>query len=106
VEVQVLFPEPWYKGADVDGYRIEPIETAPDLSRYAYRLHNCATSYAHQIAAGNCFIYVVLQEDIPTAMVELSRPGDRTIISQLTGPCNEAVSDELSDAVCTWFEAA
>ena len=102
----VEFPDPWYKGGNVNGYRIEPITSSPDLSRYAHRLHNCATSYAHRIADGCCFLYVVLQEDIPKAMVELTRPAARTIISQLTGPRNAFVSDELDAAVNTWLKAA
>ena len=55
----VEFPEPWYEGGYVGDYHIEPIKTPPELSRYAYRLHNCATSYAHNVARGDCFLYVV-----------------------------------------------
>ena len=102
----VEFPEPWYEGGNVGDYHIEPIKTAPELSRYAYRLHNCATQYAHQIAEGCCFIYVVLQSDTPKAMVELIRNGKHAELSQLKGPCNGQVSEELETAVNTWFEAA
>ena len=102
----VEFPEPWYEGGDIGDYRIEPIRTAPDLSRYAFRLHNCATSYTHDVARGKCFLYVVLQEDNPKAMVELKRDDEGTVLSQLKGPCNQYASEELEAAVNTWLEAA
>ena len=102
----VEFPEPWYDGGKVGDYQIEPIKAAPDLSRYAFRLHNCATSYAHKVARGKCFLYVVLQEDIPKAMVELKGDDKHARLSQLSGPCNEYVGEELETAVNTWFEAA
>ena len=102
----VEFPEPWFKGGEVGGYRIEPIKTAPDLSRYAYRLHNCATSYAHQIAEGRCFLYVVIEDDEPKAMLDLTRDDKHIKLSQLTGPCNQVVPEELTAAVDTWFDAA
>ena len=85
---------------------IEPIKTAPELSRYAYQMHNCSSTYAHTIATGRCFLYVVLQENIPKAMVELERSHGRAVLSQLQGPCNEVVSEELGAAVDTWLEAA
>lgn len=102
----VEFPAPWIEGGQVDGYQIEPIKTAPELSRYAYQMHNCSSTYAHTIATGRCFLYVVLQENIPKAMVELERSHGRAVLSQLQGPCNEVVSEELGAAVDTWLEAA
>ena len=102
----VEFPEPWLESGEVGDYHIEPIKTAPELSRIAYRLHNCATSYAHQIAGGYCFLYVVIEGDAPKAMVELSWNGKHAELSQLKGPCNEGVSEELTMAVNTWFDAA
>ncbi len=102
----VAFPEPWYEGDTVNDYRIEPIRTATELSRYAYRFHNCASTYAHNVARGDCFLYVVLKSNTPMAMLELKRDDIHTKLSQLKGPRNKGVSEELTTAVNRWFEAA
>ena len=102
----VAFPEPWFEGGTVGDYQIEPIKTAPELGRYAYRFHNCAATYAHRVAAGRCFLYVVRQGDVPKAMLQLERDCDGTSLGQLVGPRNDDVSEELRTAVGTWFKAA
>ena len=111
----VEFPQEWYEGGIVGNFRIEPIRTAPELSKYGYHLHNCATQYAHQIADGNCFFYVVFEGDELKAMFEIKptvltrnsranggniRSGVRT--TQLQGPRNSEVSEELKTAVDSW----
>jgi len=67
---------------------------------------DCATQYAHNVARGICFLYVFLQADIPMAMVELNRDDRHTKLSQLKGPCNGQISEELTTVVHTWFDAA
>ena len=71
----VEFPQEWFEGGTVGDFRIAPVRTSGELSRYAYHLHNCATSYAHGVADGSCFIYVVFEGDELKAMLELSRRG-------------------------------
>ena len=95
----VTFPEPWYGAGDIGDYHIEPIKTAPELSRYAYGFHNCASTYADDIANGYCFLYIVLKLDTPRAMLELKRDDRHTKLSQLKGPCNEQVSEQLTTAI-------
>ena len=98
----VEFPQEWFEGGTVGTFRIEPVRTAPELSRYAYRLHNCATQYAHQIADKNCFFYVVFEGDELKAMIEISNSERGITMSQLKGPRNSEVSTELKVAVDSW----
>ena len=102
----VEFPQEWYEGGTVGDFRIEPIRTAPELSKYAYHFHNCATSYAHDIANGRCFLYVVFEGDDLKAMLEIIRKGRGASVDQLKGLRNSEVSEELTTAVNTWFKAA
>lgn len=101
----VEFPEPWFEGGTVGNIRIEPIKTAVELSRYGYLLHNCATSYAHRIAADNCFLYVVFEGEDLKAMLEIESDEDGVSMADLKGPRNEEVSEELKAATDTWWEA-
>ncbi len=98
----VEFPQEWYEGGTVGSFRIEPVKTAAELSRYAYHLHNCATSYAHQIANENCFFYVVFEGDDLKAMFEIQSGGRGARMAQLQGPRNSEVSAELKTAVDSW----
>ena len=98
----VEFPEEWYVGGTVGDFRIEPIRTAVELSRYAYLLHNCATGFARGIADGGSFFYVVYEGDELKAMLEISNPA-RAAIDQLKGSRNTEVSTELSAAVQSWW---
>ncbi len=98
----VEFPQEWYEGGTVGNFKIDPVRTSVELSRYAYLLHNCATSYAHQIANKTCFFYVVFEGDELKAMLEI-KPGGRGVsVSQLQGPRNSEVSTELQAAVDSW----
>jgi len=100
----VEFPEPWYEGGDVGDYHIEPMRTAVELSKYAYHFHNCATSYAHDIAKGRCFLYVVFEGDDLKAMLEIIRKGRGACVDQLKGLRNSEVSEELKSAVDAWWK--
>ena len=99
----VEFPQEWYAGGTVGEFRIEPIRTSEELSRYAYHFHNCATSYAHRVANGSCFFYVVLEGDKLSAMLEISGRG-RVGVTQLKGLRNIEVSAELRAAVNSWWD--
>jgi hypothetical protein len=98
----VEFPQEWYEGGTVGDFRIEPIRTAPELSKYAYHFHNCATSYAHDIANERCFFYVVFEGDDLKAMLQIKRRGGSASVDQLKGPRNTEVSAELKSAIKTW----
>ena len=98
----VEFSQEWYEGSSVGDFKIEPVRTAAELSRYAYRLRNCATSYAHQIANEDCFFYAVFEGDDLKAMLEIDHGGRGINVSQLQGPQNSAVSVELKAAVDSW----
>ena len=100
----VAFPEPWREGGAVGEYQIEPLRTAPELGRCAYHLHNCSATYAHRVAAGRCFLYVVSQADTPKAMVQLSLVNQDITLDQISGPRNDEVPGELEAAVKTWFD--
>lgn len=100
----VAFPEPWREGGTVGEYQIEPLRTAPELGRCAYHLHNCSATYAHRVANGQCFLYVVSQADTPKAMVQLVRDDGGITLDQISGPRNNEVPEELEKAVGTWFE--
>ena len=102
----VEFPQEWYEGGTVGDFQIEPIRTAVELSKYAYHFHNCATSYANDIANGRCFLYVVFEGDDLKAMVEIDRNRSAVGVGQVKGLRNGEVSEELTAAVDTWFEAA
>ena len=103
----VEFPQEWYAGGTVGDFRIEPIRTSAELSKYAYHFHNCATGYAHEVAKGSCFIYVVFEGDELRAMLEITgKARTRANLSQLKGPRNIEVSEELRAAVHTWWESA
>ena len=97
----VEFPQEWYEGGTVGDFRIEPVRTSANLSRYAYQFHNCATSYAHKIADGECVFYVVFEGEDLKAMLEISGVG-RAAIAQLKGLRNSEVSAELRAAVDSW----
>ena len=81
-------------------------DDSSELSRYAYRLHNCATTYARRVASGECFLYVAIEAGTPKTMLELKRDDEHTEIFQLQGPCNQVVPEELTTAVHAWFDAA
>ena len=101
----VDFPEEWYAGDVVGEFRIEPIRTSEELSKYAYHFHNCATSYAHDVANGKSFIYVVFEGDELRAMLEIEKRGSRRAsLGQLKGPRNIEVSAELRTAVDSWWD--
>jgi hypothetical protein len=82
------------------------IQATTALSKYAYYFHNCATSYAHNIANGHCFLYVVFEGGDLKAMLEIIRKGRGASVDQLKGLRNSEVSEELKTAVNTWFKAA
>ncbi len=99
----VEFPREWFAGGTVGDFRIEPIRTAAELSKYAYHFHNCATQYAHQIADESCFFYVVFEGDELRAMVQIAKNNNGRIgVSQLQGPRNTEVSTELKAAIDAW----
>ena len=98
----VEFPQEWYVGGTIGDFRIEPVRTAVELSRYAYLLHNCATGYAREIADGESFFYVVFEGEELKAMLEISNP-TRAAIDQLKGSRNTEVSTELRAAVDSWW---
>ena len=100
----VEFPQEWFEGGAVGNFRIEPVRTAVELSRYAYQFHNCATSYAHDIANGHCFLYVVFENDALKALLEIKNHGRTVSMVQLKGPRNSEVSDEMIAAVNTWWK--
>ncbi len=102
----VEFPQEWYEGGAVGDFQIEPIRSSVELSKYAYHFRNCATSYAHNIANGHCFLYVVFEGGDLKAMVEIIRKGRGASVDQLKGLRNSEVSEELKTAVNTWFKAA
>ena len=102
----VDFPEEWFEGGVVGEFRIEPIRSSAELSKYAYHFHNCATSYAHDVANGKSFIYVVFEGDELRAMLEIDKHGrSRANLGQLKGPRNVEVSAELRAAVDSWWES-
>jgi len=107
--VGVEFPEPWYEGDIVDDYRIEPVNTANQLSLYAKQLRNCAGAYAHDIAEGSIFMYVVFAlsaegpSSRPEAMFDLENNNGYRSLGQLKGPCNQAAPKELATAVKLWL---
>jgi len=98
----VEFPQEWFEGGTVGDFRIEPVRMSTELSLYAYHLHNCATSYAHRIAEGSCFIYVVFEGDKLKAMLNINRARGLRF-GELKGLRNSAVSAELRTAVDTWW---
>jgi hypothetical protein len=100
----VEFPQEWYEGGTVGDFRIEPVRTSAELSQYAYRFHNCVTSYARQVADESCFIYIVFEGDEPKAMLEIENRIDGVGVSQIKGPRNSEVSPELRTAVSTWWD--
>jgi len=102
----VEFPQEWFESGTVGDFRIEPVRTSAELSKYAYYFHNCATSYAHNIANGHCFLYVVFEGGDLKAMLEIIRKGRGASVDQLKGLRNSKVSEELETAVNTWFKAA
>ena len=89
----------------VGEFRIEPIRTSTELSKYAYHFHNCATSYAHQVANGDCFIYVVFEGDDLRAMLEIKKHGSHANLGQLKGLRNIEVSEELRSLVDLWWKS-
>jgi hypothetical protein len=97
------FPEPWYDGDTINGYRIAPVQTSEDLCRYVFELHNCASQYSWEVAGGDCFIYVVSNSDGKSiAMAEIAR-ANTPKLKQLKGPCNQAVTKPIKNAVRTWL---
>jgi len=101
--ISVPFPTPWYTGGEAGEFCIAPITDAIELTRYAFALHNCASQYAREIAADCCFLYVVLHEDKPGAMLELVRANGVPRIRQLVGLCNAKVDKAVGKAAKTWL---
>lgn len=100
----VPFPDPWVTGDTIDGYQIAPITNSADLAKFAYNLHNCATTYAQRIAKNDVYLYIVLEGDAPVAMLDLRRENDGRIrLFTTQGHCNHRPADEIIHAVRKWW---
>ena len=100
----VSLPQPWYRGDTVNGYQIEPITTAVELSRYAHALHNCAGPYAHEVARGDCYVYIVLKDSKPVAMLDLARTTEqKPQLRQLVSQCNGRMNKRIESSVRSWL---
>lgn len=100
------FPKPWYEDAEVDGYAIHPIPSAPELYREGKRMRHCAAIYAPVVARGENFFYSVRRAGRQVATAQLYLSGDSVEIGQVRGPTNQLPAPGLLRALRKWLSAA
>lgn len=100
------FPKPWYEDAEVDGYAIHPIPSAPELYREGKRMRHCAAIYAPVVARGENFFYSVRRAGRQVATAQLYLCEESVEIGQVRGPTNQLPPPGLLRALRKWLNAA
>lgn len=100
------FPKPWYQDAEVDGYAIHPIPSAPELYREGKRMRHCAAIYAPVVARGENFFYSVRRAGRQVATAQLYLSEGSVEIGQVRGPTNQLPPPGLLRALRKWLSAA
>lgn len=100
------FPKPWYEDAEVDGYAIHPIPSAPELYREGKRMRHCAAIYAPVVARGENFFYSVRRAGRQVATARLYLCEESVEIGQVRGPTNQLPPPGLLRALRKWLNAA
>ncbi|MEI7837324.1 MAG: PcfJ domain-containing protein [Planctomycetota bacterium] len=93
----VLFPSPPLRAKG----DIEPVATPAMLFEEGRIQRNCVASYVERVAAGECYIYRVLQPERATLCV--SRQQDQWQIAEIKARCNAPVSQGTKQAVQEWL---
>ena len=99
------FPEPWCPGGASTDLGIVPITSSADLYREGKLMHHCVGTYAAQVHAGDCYIFLVRRDGSSLATLQLVRGETGVAIGQLRGPCNAKPSKEILRAVNSWLRA-
>lgn len=100
------FPEPWIDGGEFGKFSIVPLRSPAELAEEGRKLRHCVGSYAHQVAAGQGFIYSVRKGKSYLATVALRRERGRILIGECSGLQNSPPSDEVKKAVDQWLETS
>src|SRR5262249_44742932 len=97
------FPAPWYQGGASGEYIITPIESLIDLFREGNAMHNCSSTYAHQILAGEVYFYSVTKGHKREATLMLTDKDGITSIGDIRAICNAQPTSAMKRAARKWL---
>jgi len=96
----------WFKVRKGAGYRFVPLRTAAELRAEGDRMRNCLSSYARDVAAGQCIVYAIQRGNTSVATLEVvadtARPG-RARVAQIEGPANTPAPEDVVRAAGSWI---
>jgi hypothetical protein len=99
------FPPPWYPAAKAGDFDILPIENSAELYREGTEMQHCIGTYDKRVQSGGCYVYSVRHAEKRIATFALRRRALSAELSQIRGPCNAQVSEEIVAAVVRWLRA-
>ena len=97
------FPQPWYPVGEVRGYSIEPIMNAAELYQEGKAMHHCVSTFAHDVAAHERYIYSVKRDGDRVATVELVDTRGHIVLGQVRGRRNTKTSAPVMRAIRSWM---
>ncbi len=96
----------WFVTQRRSGYRIVPLRTHADLQDEGNRMHHCVGDYANQVMMRTCLIYSIRRGNDHVATLEIRsdwRKERAPYISQLRGPYNDDVDEDVFNAASKWL---
>lgn len=81
--------------------KIEPITTPNELVDEGEKQCNCVASYARNVAAGNVYIYKIIEPQ--RATLSILKKEDKWVIGELEAKYNKKVSLETESMVSEWL---
>lgn len=90
----------------VNGLRVVPLRTGPQLREEGRIMDHCVATYAHLVASGECQIFSLRKREMRLATMEVRQQRERKqfYIVQLQGPGNSRVSLDVLKFAHDWVE--
>ena len=96
----------WFAPANVEGYDFVPLRSETDIRAEAKAMRNCLRTYSFRVANGNVRLWSVRKDGERAATLSVKRTQDFFVcVSEVKGPENKPVPEELLRAVQRWFFA-
>lgn len=93
----------WFAPATVDGYDFVPLRSEADIRAEAQAMHNCLRTYGFSVANGTTRLWSVRKDGARLATLSVKRARSLFVcVSDVKGPRNEPVPDEVLLAVQRW----
>jgi len=100
------FPPPPVPEVTFEDAAITPIVTPQELLAHAEEQHNCAMSYAPDVAEGRCYFYrVATREEVCTAAIQTETNGQWRM-GKVAATCNRPPSKLSLMAINRWWQLA